>query len=758
MGRKDKPISDDKQLNPIGAFLRHQRQLHSLSLTAMAKLTGYAKSYLSAVENGNIRASRNVITEYKRHLKFTLEQLPSTRQNSRVTTNSDALQDRPWNVPYQRNPLFMGRGAILERLHDRLSSSRKPSHCLAITGLGGIGKTQLAIEYAYTYRADYKGVFWVRGDSSEVLSADFMSLPITTGLLTELPDNANNPGSTYPFTKKWLRQHAPCLLIIDNLDDPQDFATLTRIITQLGDTRIVITTRLQTLGQLAQTCELGKLSPAESALFLLRRINVLPADGSIDGANASQQTLAYELAENIDGLPLALDQAGSYIEETGCDLGHYLRLFKQQSARMLNERGGFALGHPEPIATTWSLAFKNLQQCNTVARDLLYLCAFLYPDAIDRELFQQGASALGPALRDTLCDPVTLDQAISELRKYSFLQRTGQANTLAIHRLVQSVIRASLDEHTQLIWAERAVRIVNAIFPRITALTWLQSRTTCRQYFAHAQAVLALAERWQMAFPEVAQLASKVGTYQEDISEFEEAEKCYQQAIELSEYLEGITPDELTSNYTHLATLYERQERYRQAEDNYKKVMSTRQSEITAAQFTPAILEALRSYTTFLMRFEQRKSEASRLCASAPEHFQGNSRHSTIDDDHPDIRYKGQWSIRNDQHRRSLKDYGGNTHYTDEPGASFQYAFVGSGIAILADTSTAQGIIDIYLDDHYVLRKNTEQDTEHQPQTIIYHHERLDNGSHTLTGELVSGTFALDALVIFTRDTAPSKV
>lgn len=756
MGRKDKPIHvDDTQGYSIGAFLRQQRQLHTIPLTTMAKLTGYSKTYLSAIENNNIRASHNVITQYTQHLNFSADQLPRAFQDPLLTTDPDELQERPWNIPYQRNPLFTGRDDNLKRLHERLSSSRKLSHCLAITGLAGIGKTQLALEYAYTYRSYYKGIFWLRGDSSEVLMADFLSLPITTGLLTELTepsDIANGLGTTSNFIKKWLRQHTPGLLIIDSLDDAHDLTPLTRILTQLGETRTIITTRLQTLGQIAQSFELGKLSVSEGTLFLLRRLRMLPLDGQLDDANKGLYSLATEIAETIDGLPLALDQAGSYIEETACDLGHYLRLFKQQSSRLLFERGGLALDHPEPLATTWSLAFKKLEQRSTIARDLLYLCAFLYPDAIYRELFQQGAAALGPTLRNTLGDPVSLDQAITELRKYSFLQTTGQPNTLSIHRLVQSVIRDNMGERIQRLWAERAVRIVNAIFPHITATTWLQTRTACRTYFAHAQTVLDLAEHWEMAFPEVAQLASKVGKYHEDTSEFEEAEKYYLHAIGLNEYLEGISPEEMTYSYNNLALLYEGQEKYRQAEENYKKAMSSRQAEITAEQFTPAVLETLRNYTIFLMKFEQRKSEASRLRESTSGKLQSSIRHITINDDHKNIRYDGQWNSYDAPQERPLKDYGGNIHYTSNPGASFLYTFTGFGIAILADTTSAQGVIDIYLDDRYVLRKDINRDTEQLPQTVVYHQERLEYGKHTLTCELVNGAFALDALVIFTYD------
>ncbi|GER91759.1 hypothetical protein KDW_59210 [Dictyobacter vulcani] len=253
MGRKDNPIKvGNEQEQVVGAFLREQRQLQNVTLTQMAAKTGYSKTYLSAIENGNIRASHNVIKEYTRHLNVATEQLPGSLAVPAEV--EDELQERPWNVPFQRNPFFVGRSQTLEQLHNRLFGSRKLSHVVAITGLGGIGKTQFVTEYAYAYRAQYQGVFWIRGDSSEVMSADFTSLPFTTGLLTEGGQTADSTSNnTGHFTKKWFRQHPTCLLIIDNLDDVQDLATLARLITQLGETRVLITSRLQILTQIARS-------------------------------------------------------------------------------------------------------------------------------------------------------------------------------------------------------------------------------------------------------------------------------------------------------------------------------------------------------------------------------------------------------------------------------------------------------------------------------------------------------------------------
>src|SRR5207248_4176665 len=104
------------------------------------------------------------------------------------------------------------------------------------------------------------------------------------------------------------------------------------------------------------------------------------------------------LSGELGGLPLALDQAGAYLEETGCGLAQYLDLYRKHRTGLLRLRGGVALDHPDPVATTWSLSFGLVESRSALAADLLRLCAVLYPDAMPAELFLHGAAPLGPTL------------------------------------------------------------------------------------------------------------------------------------------------------------------------------------------------------------------------------------------------------------------------------------------------------------------------------------------------------------------------
>src|SRR5207302_121261 len=199
------------------------------------------------------------------------------------------------------------------------------------------------------------------------------------------------------------------------------------------------------------------------------------------------------------------------IEENGCSLADYLNLYRLRGASLLRRRGAFGRrGYPDSVAATWSLAFERVQQSGTPAADLLRLCAFLHPDAIPEAMIIAGAAELGPALQGIGEDPFLLNDAISELRKYSLVRRNPETRTLNIHRLVQTILKDMLDREAQLTWARRAIRMAELAFPNPKRA---ESWPLCQLYLPHAQACCELVESWDMIFPEAACLLRRTGIY-----------------------------------------------------------------------------------------------------------------------------------------------------------------------------------------------------------------------------------------------------
>ncbi|HEY4026977.1 MAG TPA: helix-turn-helix domain-containing protein, partial [Candidatus Dormibacteraeota bacterium] len=278
-----------------------------------------------------------------------------------------------WRVP-RRNGYFTGREAFMERLHDALSA-RTPGVPQAITGLAGVGKTQTALEYVHRWAGEYRAVLWADATSRESLTADFVAFAETLALPVG-PDE--EPRVVVAAVQRWLEQNPGWLLVLDNVDELADVEAFL----PPGEGGVVLTMRAQASGTVAEGIELEAMPAEEAVLFLLRRAKVAPPDGRADEAPATEREIAAEIASEFGGLPLALDQAGAYVEETDCGLAGYLARYRTQQGELLRRRGAQARDHPTSIAATFALAFSQVEQADAAAADVLRLSAFLHPDSI----------------------------------------------------------------------------------------------------------------------------------------------------------------------------------------------------------------------------------------------------------------------------------------------------------------------------------------------------------------------------------------
>jgi hypothetical protein len=188
---------------------------------------------------------------------------------------------------------------------------------------------------------------------------------------------------------------------------------------------VLLTTRAQAVGAVARRVDIQEMGLEEGALLLLRRANCITADALLE-ASETDRASAKGITAQIGRLPLALDQAGAYIEGTNCGLSGYFDLYQKHAPELLRLRGTLDMGHPDPVASTWALSFENIEQANPAAAELLKLCAFLHPDAIPEEVFSEGALESGPVESHAL----VLNNAISEIIKYSLLRRDPSARNV----------------------------------------------------------------------------------------------------------------------------------------------------------------------------------------------------------------------------------------------------------------------------------------------------------------------------------------
>ena len=477
---------------------------------------------------------------------------------------------RLWNVPFRHNPFFTGRTDLLAMLHDQLNQNRSAAltQSQALTGLGGIGKTQTALEYAFRYRDTYNAVFWVRAAGRETLIADFVAL----AHLLDLPGrDASDQLLVVAAVKRWLEQHEGWLLILDNADE---LHVLTDFLPGEGAGHLLLTTRAQATGRIASSLSVEKMETGESMLLLLRRAKLLAADEPLDNTSRNTRTQVLHIVNELDGLPLALDQAGAYIEEVGCSLVEYLAVYKQRRVDLLKRQSKLASAdYPYTVASTWSLSFERVEQECPVAAELLRLCAFLDPDAIPEVIITQGSNVLGPVLGSMATDPLLLNEAIQTLRRYSLIKRDPEAKILNMHRLVQVVLKDGLDEQTKQQWAERTTLAVNAAFPEASFDTW----SRCELYLPHVHACVDLIDEHHLSFPQAVRLLHQAGIYLRDRGLYEQAEPLLQRALRISEQVFSPEHPDTAQLLNDLGWLYYHQGKYEQAEALYKRSLVIRE-------------------------------------------------------------------------------------------------------------------------------------------------------------------------------------
>ncbi len=457
-----------------------------------------------------------------------------------------------WNVPQLRDIFFTGRDDVFQSLRQFLMPGSAMALTQAISGLGGIGKTHIAVEYAYRFHQYYKAVLWLQADSWEVLASECMKAADELGLPERKETDLAIAG-----VQRWLRKHSHWLLILDNVENPQEI--LPKFVPTGHQGSVLVTTRVRNVEPLAQTQVLPMMPEQEGVLFLLRRTKKIASTVGLEQANSTQRDEALQIWQLMDGLPLALDQAGAYILETGCSFLAYLEKYTSRRAELLDRRGNRFIGHEASVAATFSLAFERVEALNPLAADILRICSQLYNEAIPEEIFQEGAEHLGPHLAT---EKDYWDIAIGMLQDYSLVQRNTDMETLALHRLVQAVLQNILSEQEHKQWTERVVAALNAIFPEMEQVTWSRGQ----RLVSHALLSANHTVFWEQGNLDLASLLFKTARYLYERGQYTDSEPLYQRALRIREQVLGPEHFDVAHSLNRLALLYFEQGKYAEAE------------------------------------------------------------------------------------------------------------------------------------------------------------------------------------------------
>ncbi|MEV6525681.1 FxSxx-COOH system tetratricopeptide repeat protein [Longispora sp. NPDC051575] len=374
---------------------------------------------------------------------------PITENRDGDMTEQEPAAEQPavWgsSIP-PRNPNFTGRVELLVGLRDQLTSRTTALLPHALHGLGGVGKTQLAVEYVYRYASSYDLVWWVSAEQPALVRQSLAALAPKLGVAPS-EDVTRTLEAVYDALRTG-RPYRNWLLVFDNADQPTDLQQFLSI----PGGHVLITSRNLSWTGFASTVEVDVFSREESVELLRRRLRTVSAED------------AGRLAEALGDLPLALEQAATWQAATGTPVDEYLELLSERVGVLLSE--GLPGNYPTPVAATWGVAFDRLNDRSPAAAQLLELCAFFGSEPISIRLVRAGRFASLPSPLDAVVrDDIALRGAIREIGKYGLAKVDAGRNSILIHRLVQAVLRDRLSPVERDAYLARAHELLAAASP-----------------------------------------------------------------------------------------------------------------------------------------------------------------------------------------------------------------------------------------------------------------------------------------------------
>jgi len=462
------------------------------------------------------------------------------------------------NLPYPTlGDLFKGRDAELHSLLGRQVQT--------IDGLGGMGKTRLAVEHAWRFQDHYTAAFFVRADSPETLRSGLAGLA-KPELLDLREQQALPEPELVVAVLRWLREHPGWLLVLDNVDTKEAYKTVVAFLSSIQGGRILITCRWSEWPPEIQSHSLTVLSPEDAARFLLDRT------AGKRSPSADDEVHARALSETLGGLPLAMEQAGASISRHRQSFSKYLKAWQEERERVLTWHDETLMRYPDPIVVTWQ---KTFNQLTPMAGALLRLSAFLTPEPISVAMFEEGSGIVKKAAKllaketNRKLTVQSLEEALADLAAYSMIS-SHQGDSFTVHRMVQEVLRLRVPKDGRGEWIELALRLVNDYSPPEPGdvRTW----GVWDPLRSHAAEVISHAEEAEITIPTV-RLMSQLALLLDVKGLYAESEPLRRRALAIAETSFGNSHPNVAICLNNLAQSLQATNRLQEAEPLMRRAL-----------------------------------------------------------------------------------------------------------------------------------------------------------------------------------------
>lgn len=620
-----------------------------------------------------------------------------SEQTEHSTEEPPGMESKSANAPALlvsvplRNTSFVGRQALLRTVEDQLAAQDTAAvlpH--ALHGLGGVGKSQLVLEYIYTHQHDYKVICWIPAEREPLILTALATLAAQMGVIPVQQEGLGAAGAraAVPAVLEALRTGVPYdswLLVFDNAEDIE---TVRNYFPLNGPGKVIVTSRNRAWERVAAPLPVNVFERSESIELLQKRSPDLSA-GDAD-----------RLADALGDLPLAVEQAGAWRAVTGMLVDEYLELLERRSPEILDLDP--APDYPVSVAAAWDLSLERIQQNNPGARQLLDICASMAPEPIPRSILRGSRGVnITPEIDPLLQHSIRLNRAVRDLNQFSLIKVDPRTDTLQMHRLLQTVLLAKLDQDQRELMRGAAHQLLSAAKPGAhgSSLEWpayqallphvlasqavTSSDTWVRELVADTVWFLYYWGDHQSAadYAQQAWSAWLAGSEEEDIhvlrmtksfafllrqtGRVPESIPLSEKALETSRQLE-VEPEELIDSLCEMADARRYQGRFQEARD-----VSREATELARSQFgpdDPATLRAVHSWGVDLrlcgefgaaLRLDQENARLRDLLFGSASFFMLNTLNGLAvnmreSGDHPGAR-----EFQEDVYRRAHGAFGG---------------------------------------------------------------------------------------------------